>query len=243
MLEDMNRIIKFVLERYSVNVQWRIIPLTFDKWKKLSTDKTALDELAWKQRGQLIELMNDEKIKHFTNEYEKLKIAINNGLQMEKEIENYVPPPVKEKTRIKNNEFAVVVTRSPSYIDEYSLRPENHLMWLIERDKKWDDDRIEFVIGQIAKNYNFNEEAIDRIKKWDMPKGKISNFYWQKILEKLDDIPQIRERIQKEKEASIQSGGFKRSLGIDEKNSIIVTKGMLGKEKLEEIKKELSKLN
>jgi len=39
MLEDMNRIIEFVLERYSVKVYWRLIPLTFDNWKKLSTEK------------------------------------------------------------------------------------------------------------------------------------------------------------------------------------------------------------
>ena len=83
----MNRIIEFVLESYSVKAKWRIIPLTYDKWKKLSTEKTAIDELAWKLEAKIKELMNNEKSKNSLRENEELERRIDKGLKMEKEIE------------------------------------------------------------------------------------------------------------------------------------------------------------
>ena len=87
MLKDMNRIIEFVLERYSIKAKWRIISLTYDKWKKLSTEKTAIDELAWKLETKIKKLMNNEKTKDFLRENEELERRIDKGLKMEKEIE------------------------------------------------------------------------------------------------------------------------------------------------------------
>jgi len=45
--------------------------------------------------------------------------------------------------------------------------------------------------------------------------------------------------MKKEKENFIRSGSFKRVLGIYEKSNIVITKDMIGKEKLEELKKEI----
>ncbi|MFX0116634.1 MAG: hypothetical protein ACFFB3_18945 [Candidatus Hodarchaeota archaeon] len=168
-------------------------------------------------------------------------IVIDNELK--KEIWSYIPPSVREKMRLdEHKDFAIVATQGHSFIDEFSLRPENHLLWLIQTVERWDDQGLEFVIEQLARNKYVDQEAIDRIKKWDIPDRKILNYYWQKILERLDDIPDIREEMQREKERFIQSGDFRRILGVDEKRSIVVTKDMLGKEKLDEIKMELSNL-
>lgn len=46
-----------------------------------------------------------------------------------------------------------------------------------------------------------------------------------------------------EKDRFIQSGGFKRALGLRDETSFVVTKESLGKRKLDELKKELSDLN
>jgi len=87
MLKDMNRIVKFALERHSVKAKWRIIPLPYDKWKKLSTEKTAIDELAWKLEDKIKKLMNREKTKNFLIENEIMEGQIGEASKMEKEIE------------------------------------------------------------------------------------------------------------------------------------------------------------
>ncbi len=88
MLKSMNRIVKFVLERNTVKAKWRIIPLTYDKWKRLQTDKIALDEFAWKLENQIKKIMDQEKTKGFLRENEEMERRIDEGFQMEKEIGN-----------------------------------------------------------------------------------------------------------------------------------------------------------
>jgi len=191
---------------------------------------------------RLVSRIQGEILQSFS-EGEKTRKTIVIDNELRKEIWSSIPSFVREKMRItKEEEFAIVATRGPSFIDEFSLRPENHLLWLIESVERWDDEGIEFVIEQLARNEYVHQEAIDRMKKWDIPEGKISKCYWQRIMERLDDIPQIREEMQRKKEQLMQSGNLKSLLGIDEKNSIVVTKDMLGKQKLEEIKRELAKL-
>jgi hypothetical protein len=136
----------------------------------------------------------------------------------------------------------LVITRGPSFIDEYSLRPENHLLELLQTVKRWDAEGIDIIIEQLARNNYFDQDAIERIKKWDNPDGRISNFYWQKIREHLNDFPNIREKMKKNKANLIRSEDYKRFLGLREGESFVVTREMLGKEKLEEIKKELTNL-
>jgi len=183
-------------------------------------------------------------IKHVSGRNEDKRPVIIDR-ELGREIMSYVPPAVKEKMRLsERDEFAIVATRGPSFIDEFSLRPENHLMWLLESVESWDDDGLNFVIEQLARNEHVDQEAIDRIKKWDAPTRKISSYHWQKLINKLDDLPKIREaEMQRKKEMLTRSSDFfKRVLGIAEEGSIVVTKDLLGKEKLNEIKRELSKL-
>lgn len=75
---------------------------------------------------------------------------------------------------------------------------------------RWDDEGLEFVIEQLARNKYVDQEAIDRIRKWEIPARRISNYYWQKLRDKLNDLPEIREEMQREKERFIQSDDFKR---------------------------------
>jgi hypothetical protein len=49
--------------------------------------------------------------------------------------------------------------------------------------------------------------------------------------------------MKKEKEQFIQSGNFKKVPGLRGEKSIVVTKEMLGKRKLDKLRKELSDLN
>jgi hypothetical protein len=142
----------------------------------------------------------------------------------------------------EKEDFALIITRGPSFIDEYSLRPENYLLDLAQTVESWDDDGVDSVIKQLARNRHVDAEAIERLKQWDV-EGKITNYDWQKIKRRLDDIPKIREEMRKEKEQFIQSGNFKKALGLEEETSMVVTKRMLGKRKLDELRKELSDLN
>jgi len=87
MFKDMDRIVRFTLERHSVKAKWRIIPLTYDKWKKLSTEKIALDELAWKLENQIKKLMDKEKTKDYLRENEEMERRIDEGFKMKKGIE------------------------------------------------------------------------------------------------------------------------------------------------------------
>lgn len=174
------------------------------------------------------------------NEGRKTMIIDN---ELGKETWSYIPPSIKRKMRLDGHkDFAIVATRGPSFIDEFSLRPENHLLWLIQTVERWDDEGLDFVIGQLARNKYVDQEAINRIRRWDIPARKISNYYWQKLMDKLESIPKIREEMRREKEDSIRSGNFKHLLGISEAGSIVVTKAMLGRERLDEIRRELSNL-
>lgn len=126
---------------------------------------------------------------------------------IDKELRNYVlsciPSSVKKKMRLtEKEEFAIVATRGSSFIEEFSLRPENHLLWLVESVERWDDDGLDFVIEQLARNKFVDQDAIDRIKKWDVPARKISSYYWQKLVDKLDDLPKIREKCRRERKTS-----------------------------------------
>lgn len=138
-----------------------------------------------------------------------------------------------------DDNFALVVTRGPSFIDEYSLRPENHLLELLSSVKRWDEKGIGYVMDQLARNRYFDQESIDRIKKWDTPNGRITDFDWQQIKDQLDDIPIIREKLKKAKEQMIQSGSFKNVVALTDEGSFVVTKEMLGKKRMNELKKEL----
>jgi len=48
--------------------------------------------------------------------------------------------------------------------------------------------------------------------------------------------------MEKEKERFIQSSGFKRVFGLSNETNFVVTKKMLGKKKLDELRKELADL-
>ncbi len=118
------------------------------------------------------------------------------------------------------------------------------MIWLSESVESWDDKGLVFVIEQLARNTHVDQEAVERIRKWDIPSRKISNFYWQKLVDKLDDVRKIWEEMQRRnKEMMTRSSDFfKRVLGTDELNSIVITQDMLGREQLDEIKRELSSL-
>jgi hypothetical protein len=161
-----------------------------------------------------------------------------------KELDSYIPASVKNKMRLTEKEdFALVITRGPSFIDEYSLRPENYLLELVQSVEKWDLDGVKSAIRQLARNSHLDEEAIERIKKWKIKDEIISEYDWQQIKNRLDDIPKIREEMKREKEVSIQSDKLKPMLGLGKDRGIVVTKEMLGKRKLDRLKKELSVLN
>jgi hypothetical protein len=162
--------------------------------------------------------------------------------ELENEFQSYIPPKIKEKMKLEHQEnFAILATHGPSFIDEYSLRPENYLNELLEWVQTWDEEEVNFIIEQLAKNKYVDQEAIDRIKKWNVPQRIITNHWWQKIKEKIEMIPKIREEMSKEKDNLIQSGKFKKIAGIYKSNSVI-TKDMVGEEKLDEIRRELSEL-
>jgi hypothetical protein len=172
---------------------------------------------------------------------DKKPIIVDSELQ--KELNDSLASCFTERTNLnEDNKIALVITRGPSFIDEYSLRPENHLLELLQTVKRWDAEGIDIIIEQLARNNYFDQDAIERIKKWDNPDGRISNFYWQKIREHLNDFPNIREKMKKNKANLIRSEDYKRFLGLREGESFVVTREMLGKEKLEEIKKELTNL-
>jgi hypothetical protein len=165
-------------------------------------------------------------------------------LSLQNELHGYIPSHIKEKMKLHaDSRFALVATRGPSFIDEYSLRPENQLLELVQSTERWDSEGIASIIGQLAKNKNFDQKAIERMKKWDNPNGRISNFYWQQIREQLGDIPRIREDQRKAKEEFTQSGRFKYLVGLRDETSLVITKEMLGKEKLEELQKEFESLS
>jgi len=140
-------------------------------------------------------------------------------------------------------DFALAITRGPSWIDDYSLRPENYLLYLIQAVTNWNKDGIDSVIRQLAKNEYVDAEAIERLKHWNVGEEKITQFNWQKIRDRIDDIPKIQKEMKKEKERFIHSGGFKRVTGLRDETSFVVTKEMLGEKKLNELRKELSTLN
>ena len=163
--------------------------------------------------------------------------------ELRKELDSYIPSSTKKKMILRDdNEFALIATRGPSFIDEYSLRPENHLLDLIQSVERWDYDGIASVIEQLARNKYVDQEAIDRIKKWHKPTDRIADFDWQQITDQLEDILKIREDLKKAKEQLIQSGSFKSVLGLTDERSFVVTKKTIGKKRLGELKKELAGL-
>jgi DNA-binding PadR family transcriptional regulator len=163
--------------------------------------------------------------------------------ELQKELDSCIPSTVRKKMRFYDKDsLALVITRGPSFIDEYSLRPENYLLDLVQGVENWNDEGIESVIRQLAKNEHVDAETIEKLKQWDA-EGKVASFNWQSIKNRLDDIPKIREEMKKEKDRFIQSGVFKRAVGLREEASFVVTRKMIGKRKLDEFRKELSALN
>lgn len=184
------------------------------------------------------------KIRQYVSNQNKDKRPVVIDAELQKELDGCIPSLVNDKTRLSDNvDFALVATRGPSFIDEYSLRPENYLLDMIQAVETWDEDGIDSIIKQLAMNKYVDQEVIERLEKWDIKDRSISNFDWQKIKKRLADIPKIREEIKKEKERFIQSSNFKRVVRLKERASLIVTKEMIGKRKLNEIKRELSGLS
>jgi DNA-binding PadR family transcriptional regulator len=201
----------------------------------------AIDKEANNYRKAIINV-HANCIQYVADQYADKK-PIMLGPELLKELDSYIPALVKEKVKLeKNDDFALIITRGPSFIEEYSLRPENYLLELLQSVEKWDTEGIETVIGQLAKNKYFDQEAIDRIKKWEYPAEKISDYYWQEFQRQLDDIPKIREEQHKAKERLIESAFSKHNLGLGKESSLVVTKEMLGKDKLEEFKQELANI-
>jgi DNA-binding PadR family transcriptional regulator len=217
--------------------------------RKLNLDLLELDEFRY-------EVINKEPLKYrramtavlakigqYVSKQNKERKLVILDTELWKEINSCFPSSIREKMMpIKNGGFAVLATRGPSFIDEYSLRPENYLLGLMQAVEGWDDDGMDAVVRQLAKNRHVNQEAIERLKAWDKADGRISDCDWQKIKERLDDIPKIREEMKRDREKFIQSGSFRHVLGLKEGASLVVTKEMLGRRKLNALKKELSDL-
>lgn len=201
----------------------------------------AINREAYKYRAAMAKV--HAKIFQYVSKQNKNRKPVVIDAELQKELDSYIPSPIKDRMRLnKKEDLALVITRGPSFIDEYSLRPENQLLDLVQAVKSWNDDGVDSVIKQLARNTHVDQQAIERLKQWDV-EGKIENFYWQQIRKRLDDIPKIREEMKKEKENFIQSGGFKEVLGLRDETSFVVTKEMIGKRKLDELEKELSPLN
>lgn len=176
----------------------------------------------------------------FSQNMDKKTVVIDTELQ--KALDSYIPSSVRNKLRMEEKDFALAITRGPSWIDDYSMRPENYLVDLIQAVTNWDDAGINYVVKHLARNENVDAEAIERLKQWNVGEDKITQFNWQKIRDRLDDIPRIQEEMKKEKERFVQSGGFKRVTGRRDETGFSVTKEMLGKKELDELRKELSEL-
>jgi len=84
---EINEIVKFTLTKYNIEAKWRIIPLTWDQWKKLSMEKTSSDVLAWKLGDKIKELLEKEETKKLLENDNELRRKINDASGMEKEIE------------------------------------------------------------------------------------------------------------------------------------------------------------
>jgi DNA-binding PadR family transcriptional regulator len=180
------------------------------------------------------------KISQYVSKQNKNRKPVVIDAELRKELDSCIPSTVKNKMRLDEKEdFALIITRGPSFIDEYSLRPENYLLNLVQGVENWNDEGIESVIEQLARNKHVDAEAIEKLKQWDA-EGKISGYYWQEIKKRLKGIPKKQEEMKKEKDLFIQSGGFKEVLGLRDENSFVVTKKMIGKRKLDELRKELS---
>lgn len=83
----LNKNVKFALEKYSVKAEWKIIPLTYDKWMKFSKEKTSLNKLAWKLENELKKLLESPEVEEWLEKDEELKRKLYRGFEMEKEIE------------------------------------------------------------------------------------------------------------------------------------------------------------
>jgi len=183
------------------------------------------------------------KIFQYVSRQNKDRKPVVIDAELRKELDKYIPSSVKDKMKLNEKEnFALIITRGPSFIDEYALRPENYLSDLFQAVESWDDDGIDSIIRQLARNQYVDAEVIDRLKQWDT-EGRISGFYWQQIKNRLDDIPEIRKEMKKGKVQFIESGKFKKALGLREGTCFVVTKEMLGKRKLDKLRKELSELS
>jgi DNA-binding PadR family transcriptional regulator len=184
------------------------------------------------------------KIRQYVSDQNMDKELVVIDAELQRELDSCIPSLIKDTMRLSEKaDFALVATRGPSFIDEYSLRPENYLLDMVQAVESWDDDGIDSVVRELARNKYVDQEVIERLEKWDIKDGSISNFDWQKIKERLAHIPKIREEMKKDKDRFIQSGNFKQVVGLNEGKTMVVTKEMLGKKKLDKLRKELSALN
>lgn len=231
--------------------------LNQDERSMVKSILTKIDSALWELDEVRAQVTNKEGTRYHAavaKIYDKLSQYVSKKIDdkrptfidvdLRRELDSYIPHSIQDKMSLEEKDIALVITHGPSWIDDYSLRPENYLMKLIQAITNWDDAAIDSVIRHLAMNEHVDEETIERLKQWNVGEDKITQFDWQKIKDRLDDIPRIQEELKRKKERFIKSGGFKREfLGLGEEDILIVTKEMLGKRKLNEIEKELSSLN
>lgn len=82
----MDKIVKFILEKYGVKARWRIIPLTSDdQWDKLTLDRARLDILVWARVKQIKMELESKDIN--LNEFIYLHKTLAMSQEKEREIE------------------------------------------------------------------------------------------------------------------------------------------------------------
>lgn len=193
------------------------------------------------------------KIRQHVSNQNRDKRPVVIDAELQKELDGCIPSLVNDTMRLSEKaDFALIATRGPSFIDEYGLRPENYLTDLIEAVESWDNDGIDSVVKQLAMNRYVDSDAIERLKQWNpetvnapdnYQQKRMRAGYWQQIKNRLDGIPRIREEMKKDKDRFIQSSDFKQVVGLNEGKTVVVTKKMFGKKKLDKLRKELSALN
>jgi len=135
----LNKLIKHILEKYSIKAKWKIIFLPFDKWKKLSMDQFNMEkehERLEKIIGKALESGELNKVAG-KKQIELLKKKFQESLSMEKDI-------IKEYGRVLSYEDYLMASAT-TILDIRPFKIENKKFPFITKLKRENSDR-DFVI-------------------------------------------------------------------------------------------------
>lgn len=136
LLEHQNEAVKFTLKKYNLQAKWKIIPLSFDRWRLLMEEEHKLDVLSEELRKAIEAEMETQEVKEAVKKGDSEVLEAIKMFEEGKALDKLI---LKEYGRLPSEEERLKGSASTFHLKHFEVKPsiEKHCPFLSEMTKKY----------------------------------------------------------------------------------------------------------